>query len=281
MTEEPIIQEIRDWFDELFLWTQNEISEKSKQLFTALWIEWFAEICARSKKHGFNASQRVLQDLVKLSFVVYSNLEKLPIQRKVILPEKNGSYKFIVTSLPHTMLRVSSVADFAQQDTNVLFLVSTGDDMHAKIAESIWLKWISWEINILWWARIDIDHDQKTLNIRDDSGSYWSCSNQFVEWMLQEYKEKWYTITINMKNQREFFDEKEELSQEVLLEKKLELLHTCLMPEDVPEQLTEELSIYQDAFTEFQKIAKASTDPFEDKYIEALRTFRDILLADI
>jgi len=68
---------------------------------------------------------------------VYSNLEKLPIQRKVILPEKNGSYKFIVTSLPHTMLRVSSVADFAQQDTNVLFLVSTGDDMHAKIAESI------------------------------------------------------------------------------------------------------------------------------------------------
>jgi len=40
MTEEPIIQEIRDWFDELFLWTQNEISEKSKQLFTALWIEW-------------------------------------------------------------------------------------------------------------------------------------------------------------------------------------------------------------------------------------------------
>ena len=276
--EEPIIQEIRDGFDELFLWTQNEISEKSKQLFTALWIEWFADICARSKKHGYNASVQVLQDLIKLSFLVYSNLDKLPIQKKVILPQENWSYKFIVTSLPHTILRGSSVADFAQQDTNTIFLVSTGDGMHAKIAEKLWLKWISWEINILWWARIDIDHNQKTLNIRDDSGSYWSCSNQFVEWMLQEYQEKWYTITINMKNQREFFDEKEELSQEVLLEKKLELLHICLLPEDVPEQLPKELSMYQDAFTEFQKIAKASTDPFEETYIEALRSFRDTLL---
>ena len=240
MTEEPIIQEIRDGFDELFLWTQNEISEKSKQLFTALWIEWFADICARSKKHGYNASVQVLQDLIKLSFLVYSNLDKLPIQKKVILPQENGSYKFIVTSLPHTILRGSAIADFAQQDTNT--------------------------------------HNQKTLNIRDDSGSYWSCSNQFVEWMLQEYQEKWYTITINMKNQREFFDEKEELSQEVLLEKKLELLHICLLPEDVPEQLPKELSMYQDAFTEFQKIAKASTDPFEETYIEALRSFRDTLL---
>ncbi len=281
MNEDPIIQEIRDWFDELFLWTQNQISEKSKQLFTALWIEWFAEIFMRSKKYWLSTSQKILADLVKLSFLVYSNLDKLPIQKKVILPQKNGSYKFIVTSLPHTLLRVPSVDAFAQEDTNILFLVSTGDDMHAKIAEKIWLKWISWEINILWWAWVDIDHDQKTLNIKNDSGSYWSCSNQFVEWMLQEYKEKWYTITINMKNQREFFNEKENIVLEALLEKKLELLHNCLLPSAVPEQLPKELSIYQDAFSEFQKVAKESIDPFDVLYIEALRQLRDILLANI
>jgi len=84
-----------------------------------------------------STSQKILADLVKLSFLVYSNLDKLPIQKKVILPQKNGSYKFIVTSLPHTLLRVPSVDAFAQEDTNILFLVSTGDDMHAKIAEKI------------------------------------------------------------------------------------------------------------------------------------------------
>lgn len=204
--EDPIIQEIRDWFDELFLWTKNEISDKSKQLFTALWIQWFAEICARSKKYWFNTSQKILQDLVKLSFVVYTNIEKLPIQKKVILPQQNWSHKFIVTSLPENFMRGNWDSRFEKEDTNVLFLVSTWDDMHAKIAERLGLKSkLLWEVNILWWARIDIDHNQKILNIRDDSGSYWSCSNQFVERMLQEYKDQWYTVTINMKDQREFF----------------------------------------------------------------------------
>ncbi len=207
--EDPIVQEIRDWFDELFLWSKNEISEKSKQLFTILGIEWFAEIHARNRKNGFVTSQIILQDLVKLSFVVYSNLDKLPLQKKVILPQENGSYKFIVTSLPHSLLRGGSDANFGQEDTNVIFLVSTGDDMHAKIANKIWLKWISWEVNILWWAWVDIDHEQKKLNIRDDSGSYGSCSNQFVERMLEDYKNQWYTITINMTHQREFFTSKD------------------------------------------------------------------------
>ena len=281
MNEDPILQEIRDWFDELFLWTQNEISDKSKQLFSTLWIEWFAEILARSKKYWFTTSQKILADLVKLSFVVYSNLDKLPIQRKVILPEENWSHKFIVTSLPHTILRGPSADDFTQTDTNVLFLASTGDDMHAKIAKKIWLKWISLEINILWWAWIDIDHDQKTLNIRDDSGSYWSCSNQFVEWMLQEYTEKWYSITINMKNQREFFDEKEEPSPKDILEKKLELLHMCLVSSQVPNQLPKELSQYTEAFEIFTQKTKECSDAFDDTYIEALRKLRDVLLEDI
>ncbi|MEI6118423.1 MAG: hypothetical protein WCP92_04210 [bacterium] len=84
-----------------------------------------------------------------------------------------------------------------------------------------------------------------------------------------------------MKNQREFFNEKENIVLEALLEKKLELLHNCLLPSAVPEQLPKELSIYQDAFSEFQKVAKESIDPFDVLYIEALRQLRDILLANI
>ena len=61
-------------------------------------------------------------------------------------------------------------------------------------------------------------------------------------------------------------------------EKKIELLHICLLPSDVPEHLPKELLMYQDIFIEFQKIAKESTDPFDDIYIEALRTFRDTIL---
>lgn len=206
--EESKIQEIRDWFDELFLWSSNEITDKSKELFKTLGIEWFADIVARTKKYWFNASKKVLADLVKLSFVVYSNLDSLPIDRKVILPEENWSYKFIVTTLQHEMLRWMVDSQFEGIGTNTLLLVSTGDWAHAEIAAKLWLKWkYSWEFNILGWAWIDIDHDEKILNIRADSGSYDSCSNQIVERMLEEYKNKWYNITIGMFHQREFFED--------------------------------------------------------------------------
>lgn len=207
--EDPKIQEIRDSFDELFLWTSNEITDKSKQLFENLGIEWFAEIIARTKKYWFNASRKVLQDLVKVSFVIYSNLDKIPIQKKVILPKENWSYKFIITTLQHKMLRWAVDPNFQDIDTNTLILVSTWDWAHAEIAAKLWLKWkYSWEFNILWWAWIDIDYDKKALNIRADSGSYGSCSNQIVEWMLEEYAKNWYRINTDMDHQREFFDQK-------------------------------------------------------------------------
>lgn len=281
MKEDPIIQEIRDWFDELFLWTANEITEKSNQLFITLWIEWFAEIVARNKKYGFNAIQKILADLVKLSFVVYSNVDNLPLQRKVILPEKNWSYKFIVTSLPFaTMLRVGADSIFAlmKEETNILFLVSTWATMHADIAAEIGLKWVYWEVNILGWAWIDIDHDQKILHIRDDSGSYGSCSNQFVEWMLQEYKEQGYTITIAMTHQNEFFPEETTISEEKIVGKKLELLHRLLVPSEIPDCLPKELSRYELVFEIFKQDTKNCTDPFDEIYITALSTFRDTLL---
>lgn len=205
--EKPIAQKIRDWFDELFLWSESVLKPATQELFDTLGITWFAEIYLQSKKYGFAVSQKILADLVKLSFVVYSNVDKFPIEKKVVLPQKNWSYKFVVTSLPHSLLRGSSDPDFAKEDTNVLFLAATGDTMHANIAAKMWLQWIAWQVNILWWAHIDIDHDAKTLIIHDDSGSYGSCSNQFVEWILEEYNNQWYTVTIAMTHQKEFFSD--------------------------------------------------------------------------
>lgn len=212
MNEDPILQKIRDWFDELFLWSKERLKPTTKELFQMLGIDWFAEIYLQSRKYGFASSQKILADLVKLSFVVYTNLEKLPVQKKVILPKENWSYKFIVTNLLDKYFsdKVDMGLIGENDDTNTILLVSTTDAMHADIAKRLWLKWrLLWECNILWWAWIDIDHDQKILNIRDDSGSYGSCSNQFVEWMLQSYKDQWYIVTINMTNQREFFTPEE------------------------------------------------------------------------
>ncbi len=205
--ENPIIQKIRDGMDELFLWSENKLKPATKELFTNLGIEGFAEIYLSSKKYWFAVSNKILADLVKLSFAVYSNVDILPLKRKTILPAKNGSYKFIISSLPHPLLRWKTNPGLveAEDDTNTLLMVSTDDPMHADIASKLWLDGDIWQVNIFWWARVDVDHENKTLNIRDDSGSYWSCSNQMVEWMLEDYRKKWYTITINMTQQNEFF----------------------------------------------------------------------------
>lgn len=203
--ENPILQKIRDGMDELFLWSGDTLTPTTKDLFTTLGIDSFAEIYLQSKKYGFAVSAKILADLVKLSFTIYANIENLPIKRKVILPVTNGSYKFIVTSIPEQLRRWTSVSANIKEATNTLLLVSTGDDAHAKIAAQCWLEWVVAEVSILGWARIDIDHEKKTIHIKQDSGSYGSCSNQLVEWMLEEYKNMWYTITINMDHQREFF----------------------------------------------------------------------------
>ncbi|MEI8008211.1 MAG: hypothetical protein WCI00_01880 [bacterium] len=84
-----------------------------------------------------------------------------------------------------------------------------------------------------------------------------------------------------MTNQREFFDEKEELLEENILEKKLELLHRCLVLSEVPTQLPKELSMYTESFELFKQTTKDCGDAFDDTYIEALRKLRDVLLEDI
>jgi hypothetical protein len=74
---------------------------------------------------------------------------------------------------------------------------------------------------------------------------------------------------------------KENISPEDILEKKLEFLHMCLVPSQVPTQLPKELSIYTEAFEVFTQRTKACSDAFDDIYVLALRKFRDILLENI
>lgn len=207
--ESSKLQDIRDWFDELFLWVDTEISDKSQQLFETLWISGLANIILKSKTHWFHASQKVLADLVKISWMVYQNIDNLPLHKKVILPQQSWSYKFIVTSLPHPLLRGSCDPVYADIDTSTILLISTWDDMHAKIAAKIWLPWIVWDLTVLWWARIDIDYTNKTLHIHHTSGKYWSCCNQTIEWLLEEYAQQWYTITIWMDEQHDFFSKQQ------------------------------------------------------------------------
>jgi hypothetical protein len=68
---------------------------------------------------------------------------------------------------------------------------------------------------------------------------------------------------------------------EDVLEEKLELLHMCLVPSQVPTQLPKELSMYTEAFELFKQTTKGCGDSFDDTYVEALRKFRDILLENI
>lgn len=203
----PDIQQIRDWFDVLFVSSADTLKDTERELFAALGIDWFADIYMRSKKYGFAASQKVLADLVKVSFVVYQNLDKLPIQRKVILPEKEGAYKFIVTSFPEPKmaeLLQEKYDDKVMQDTNTIALVSTWDDMHAKIAAKCGVSKME-GLSLAGGAWLRIDRQAKQINVYADSGSYGSCSNQLVERLLEDYKKEWYEITIDMTQQREFF----------------------------------------------------------------------------
>lgn len=68
------------------------------------------------------------------------------------------------------------------------------------------------------------------------------------------------------------------LSEKDLLESKLRILHNCLMPEGIPEQISEELYMYAKAFEQFKTSVKGCTDCFDKAYINALRDFRNKLL---
>ena len=68
---------------------------------------------------------------------------------------------------------------------------------------------------------------------------------------------------------------------DMLLDAKLGILHNCLTPDGIPDEIPQELAAYAEAFDEFKQSVYGCTDCFSEVYIKALTKFRDILLADI
>lgn len=68
---------------------------------------------------------------------------------------------------------------------------------------------------------------------------------------------------------------------DILLDAKLGILHNCLTPSGIPDEIPQELSAYAEAFDEFKQSVQGCADCFAKVYIQALTKFRDVLLAGI
>lgn len=64
------------------------------------------------------------------------------------------------------------------------------------------------------------------------------------------------------------------------LNKKLEILHLCLCKESIPSELPEELQEYAKDFETFKQAIQGCESSNDEVYINALRTFRDVLLSE-
>lgn len=62
------------------------------------------------------------------------------------------------------------------------------------------------------------------------------------------------------------------------LNEKLELLHVCLMKDGIPAELPKVLERYQYDFVKFNEVAQTCESSIDEKYVNALRIFRNILL---
>lgn len=60
--------------------------------------------------------------------------------------------------------------------------------------------------------------------------------------------------------------------------RKLEFLHLCLIKDEIPTELPKALERYQYDFVKFNEIAQTCESSTDEKYINALRAFRDTLL---
>jgi hypothetical protein len=82
--------------------------------------------------NNFAHSQKSLQDLTKLSFKVYENLDKLPLRKKVILPKVSGDYKFIVT-LNSSFAGPLGQKSEGEYDSQDIVLISNEKPRHKEI----------------------------------------------------------------------------------------------------------------------------------------------------
>jgi hypothetical protein len=110
----------------------------------------------------------------------------------------------------------------------------------------------------------------------------WDCDHYYQTSKSFNVPDGARMIVDHLKSKIHVSTQKEQVpSSEDILEKKLELLHTCLVPSQVPTQLPKELSMYTEAFELFTQRTKECSDAFDDVYVEALSDFRDVLLENM
>jgi len=117
----------------------------------------FVKIYLRSKENGFAHSRKILKDLSQLSFQVYQNLDNLPLQKRVILPEQDGNYKFLIANKSrlremfkvtkflaeqHDTSDINYVKEIEEieknlRETNIITFMCTGDTMHKYMAKKL------------------------------------------------------------------------------------------------------------------------------------------------
>lgn len=217
--EISLVEQYREAFDYAFLWHCKLDKEKVMEMFKSAGIDWFiTKLLDRRVHWNFAHSYKSLQDLTKLSFSVYGNLDTLPLVRKISLPEKTGRYKFVVTWTSLFRFLKEGEVD----DGNVIYLASGERDLSSGESEyhGDILKWMGYEsgksilettinkTDIFGGWRLDINHEGKTLKIFRWSGWFDSCSNEMVERMLEDLEKQWYKIIVNLDNQKEFFKER-------------------------------------------------------------------------
>jgi hypothetical protein len=62
------------------------------------------------------------------------------------------------------------------------------------------------------------------------------------------------------------------------LNQKLELLHLCLIKENIPKEIPHGLEEFQKDFDIFREVAEGCMSSCEEKFTQALSKFRDVLL---
>lgn len=193
--------------------------------------------------------------------------------------DKKNDIQALQSQLPEIMKNVtyiqdpSKVVDHLKVDRkNIVFLgfyfdnTMNGMDVAHKVKEK--------------WCEMNVDtHVVMVTSVHFPYGSIKDCDEYYsVSWEHSDEK------NVIVQHLKKMMREPENIKREkptkgMFLEAKLEILHK-LLGKDIPDQLPEVISQYTESFEAFKQSVKECADIQEQKYIEALSKFRDILLAE-
>ncbi len=189
-----------------------KIDETSSDLSTALkmtWLEWLKPNKIDYSKTTNENIDQITQDHIQYSLdlaKIYTHLFSSPdihIDRVLRLPEKSGIYKFIIFAddRDHSLIEYgeNDIIESSEKVKEILpdLVLEAGiEKNHSDIARknklgNMWLY-------IYGWGRINLDRENKTIRLYGYSGSYGKVSNHLVHRLVQELKDDWYKITVEM-----------------------------------------------------------------------------------